>query len=311
MEDGVLDGDEPALPTVKTSVRDAGAPNQVSSPLEPSSRVSDRTDRRPAAGSAGSGSTACPATWRTVSADALAPVTVATCTTHGHGTGGSDTGSFLLKTPLASVVTARPSALAQELVPPITPARGRRLPADQHHQQGVRPPPAPRDGDRTARPRLRRGELHTRPARRRGRRRPRQRQQEQREHRRQRRDPHLAAHSTAPVNSASVRGSWATSSSLRRRCRRTRSSAPPATAAAQVPVTAPHGTNRVDVSAVSWAPPAAVTVRRRSTASRVGWPGQGSVSFRRAPGGSWTGRVRGRGRGGCRGRRWRGRRWSG
>src|SRR5204862_6537218 len=55
---------------------------------------------------------------------ACAPSTVDTCTTHGPGTGGSATGSFLLKEPLASVVTALPSELAQELVPPITPRDG-------------------------------------------------------------------------------------------------------------------------------------------------------------------------------------------
>lgn len=65
-----------------------------------------------------------PATVNTASASACSPVTVATCTTQGHGFGGSVTGSFLLKAPFLSVVTARPSALAQELVPPTTPRFG-------------------------------------------------------------------------------------------------------------------------------------------------------------------------------------------
>ncbi len=82
------------------------------------------TDSRPPDDSAGSGSTACPATWKIASASAFAPVTVATCTTQGHGTGGSATGSLLLKRPSASVVTARPSGLAQELVPPVSPRDG-------------------------------------------------------------------------------------------------------------------------------------------------------------------------------------------
>lgn len=124
LEDRVLEGAEPTLPTVKTKVRDAGAPNQVRTPLEPSSRVSLRTDSLPAPDCAGSALTGWPATLSTASACALSPVTVATWTTHGQGTGGSATGSFLLKVPLSPVVTARPSALAQEFVPPMTPLPG-------------------------------------------------------------------------------------------------------------------------------------------------------------------------------------------
>lgn len=124
MKTGSLTAAVPTLPTVKTSVREGGAPNEVSSPLEPSSRVSVSTESRPPLSSSGSGSTECPATMKMASASAFAPVTVATCTTHGHGSGGSATGSSLLKSPFASVVTARPSALAQELVPPITPRDG-------------------------------------------------------------------------------------------------------------------------------------------------------------------------------------------
>ncbi|KMS84314.1 hypothetical protein ACZ91_48340 [Streptomyces regensis] len=114
----------PVLPTVKTRVRPGGAPNQVSSPPPPVSRVSDSTASRPAERSAGSGATGWPATSRTASASAPAPVTVATCTTQGQGTGGSATGSFRLKAPSAPVVTARPSPFAQELVPPTTPRAG-------------------------------------------------------------------------------------------------------------------------------------------------------------------------------------------
>lgn len=50
---GSRTGEVPTLPTVRTSVRFAGAPNQVSRPSEPSSRVSVSTDRRPPGACAG------------------------------------------------------------------------------------------------------------------------------------------------------------------------------------------------------------------------------------------------------------------
>ncbi len=65
---GFSTGEEPTLPTVNTKVRDGGAPNHVNSPDAPSRRVSVSTDSRPAADSAGSGRTACPATWKIASA---------------------------------------------------------------------------------------------------------------------------------------------------------------------------------------------------------------------------------------------------
>lgn len=121
---GSLTGVEPRLPTVKTMVRAGGAPNQVRTPLDPSSRAPVRTASRPPGGGFGRAATGWPATSNTTSAAACSPVTVAMWTTQGQGRGGSATGSFLLKPPLESVVTARPSALAQALVPPITPRAG-------------------------------------------------------------------------------------------------------------------------------------------------------------------------------------------
>lgn len=121
---GSLTGKVPTLPTVRTSSRAGGAPNQVNSPLEPVSRLSVRSDSRPPDASRGNGSTECPATWKAASAAAFGPVMVETCTTHGHGTGGSATGNSRRKSPLSSAVTARPSPLAQVSVPPGTPRDG-------------------------------------------------------------------------------------------------------------------------------------------------------------------------------------------
>lgn len=121
---GSLTGAEPRLPTVTTSVREGGAPNQVRMPLLPSSRGAVRTLRRPVPDCSGIGATGWPPIFNSASTTACSSVTVATCTTQGQGFGGAATGSGLLKAPLASVVTARPSALAQELVPPITPWPG-------------------------------------------------------------------------------------------------------------------------------------------------------------------------------------------
>lgn len=121
---GSLTGADPRFPTVKTSCREGGAPNQVRIVLSPSSRVVASTASLPPPVSFGSAATGWPATTNTASAVACSPVTVATCTTQGQGAGGSATGIFLPKSPLAPVVTARPSALAQELVPPITPRSG-------------------------------------------------------------------------------------------------------------------------------------------------------------------------------------------
>ena len=85
---------------MNTSVREGGAPNQVSTAgvaLEPDvGEHGEPAVRR----SAGSGPAACPATLNAASTAAFSPVTVATCTTQGQGLGGSATGSFLLKAPL-------------------------------------------------------------------------------------------------------------------------------------------------------------------------------------------------------------------
>lgn len=124
LEPGFFTGEVPTLPTVKTSSRAGGAPNQVNSPLEPVSRPSVRRDSRPPDASLGNGSTECPATSKAASAAAFGPVMVETCTTHGHGTGGSATGNSRRKPPSSSAVTARPSALAQVSVPPGTPRAG-------------------------------------------------------------------------------------------------------------------------------------------------------------------------------------------
>lgn len=65
---GFLTGVEPTLPTVNVKDRDGGAPNQVSRPLEPSSRVSATMDSCPLPDAFGSAFTGCPATWNTASA---------------------------------------------------------------------------------------------------------------------------------------------------------------------------------------------------------------------------------------------------
>ncbi|MBM7092818.1 hypothetical protein JTP67_30805, partial [Streptomyces sp. S12] len=73
-----------------------------------------------------------------------APVTVSACTTHGQGTGGSTTGRVRRNRPDPSVVTARPSASAQESVPSGTPDDGRKRPQISRVSRARGRQPAPR-----------------------------------------------------------------------------------------------------------------------------------------------------------------------